>query len=163
MKMGNIVPRAGIEPTSLAFRASVLTISPRSLSNMSHIPVPTCLCSSLPERGQCRLLHKQENKKTSLLGLLKKASSFGVSEIRAQFACMSRWWRHLPTFSTVLSQCLKQIRNSASPQFCHHSMKHSAKHPIKHSAECFTKHIGKRSMKHIAIHSTLKSTLKSTM
>ena len=31
MKMGNNVPRAGIEPTSLAFQATVLTITPHML------------------------------------------------------------------------------------------------------------------------------------
>ena len=31
MKMGNIVPRAGIEPTFLAFQASVLTITTHTL------------------------------------------------------------------------------------------------------------------------------------
>ena len=30
-KKGNIVPRAGIEPRSLAFQTSVLTITPRRL------------------------------------------------------------------------------------------------------------------------------------
>ena len=36
MKMGNIVSRAGIEPTTLAFRVSVLTIAPPRL--------PACMC-----------------------------------------------------------------------------------------------------------------------
>ena len=40
--MGN-VPRAGIEPTSLAFQASVLTITLHK--------APTCLCGSLPQRS----------------------------------------------------------------------------------------------------------------
>ena len=36
MKMGNIVPRAGIEPTSLAFQVSVLIIIPRRLPCCNH-------------------------------------------------------------------------------------------------------------------------------
>ena len=31
MKMGNIMPKAGIKPTSLAFQGSVLTITPHRL------------------------------------------------------------------------------------------------------------------------------------
>ena len=44
MKMGNMVPRAGIEPTSLAFWASVLTISPSRFPGVNMPPTPTCLC-----------------------------------------------------------------------------------------------------------------------
>ena len=47
MKMGNNVPRAGFEPTSLAFRANVL---PLHCPDVIIIPMPTCLCSSLPQR-----------------------------------------------------------------------------------------------------------------
>ena len=36
MKMGNVVPRAGIEPTSIALRASVLTIIPCRLPLNHH-------------------------------------------------------------------------------------------------------------------------------
>ena len=46
MKMGNIVPRAGIEPTSLVFPASVLLLHHIG-SGMS--PPPTCLGSFLPQ------------------------------------------------------------------------------------------------------------------
>ena len=56
MKMGNIVPRAGFEATSLAFWASELPLhyvgclmSPL----YPHPPVYAALCL----RGQCRLLH----------------------------------------------------------------------------------------------------------
>ena len=54
MKMGNIVPRAGIEPTSLALRASVLSLHDvGSLMSplYSHLPVYAVPCL----RGQCRL------------------------------------------------------------------------------------------------------------
>ena len=51
MKMENIVPRAEINPTSLAFRTSVLTITYVGFSDMTCIPTPTCLCSSLHERS----------------------------------------------------------------------------------------------------------------
>ena len=51
MKMGNIVPRAGIEPTSLAFRANVgFLMSPL----YPYPPVHAAPCF----RGQCRLPHK---------------------------------------------------------------------------------------------------------
>ena len=36
MKMGNIVPRVGIEPTSLAFRTSVLTVTTCRLQRCHH-------------------------------------------------------------------------------------------------------------------------------
>ena len=51
MKMGNIVPRAGLELRYLAFQASVLTIIPRRLPDATTIPMSTCLCSSLPQRS----------------------------------------------------------------------------------------------------------------
>ena len=50
MKIGNIVPRAGFEPTSLAFRASVLPLHHMG-SLMSplypHPPVYVTLCSEV--------------------------------------------------------------------------------------------------------------------
>ena len=51
MEMGNIVLRVGIELTSLAFQASVLTITPPRLCDVTTLPTPTCLCGSLPERS----------------------------------------------------------------------------------------------------------------
>ena len=51
MKIGNTAPRVGIEPTSLAFWASVLTITPRRLPDITTIPAPPCLCSSVPQRS----------------------------------------------------------------------------------------------------------------
>ena len=56
MKMGNLVPRAEIECTSLAFRASVLSITPSGHRDVTILltPMPTCLCNL---RGQCRLVH----------------------------------------------------------------------------------------------------------
>ena len=51
MKMRNIVPRVGIEPTSLAFQANLLTISPPRIPDVTTLPVATCLCSCLPERS----------------------------------------------------------------------------------------------------------------
>ena len=50
MKMGHTVPRTGIEPTSVAFRASVLTITP------GRIPDITTTTASTGLRGQCILL-----------------------------------------------------------------------------------------------------------
>ena len=43
MKMGNIVPRVRIEPTCLAFWASVLTIIPPMLPVVTLLPKPTCI------------------------------------------------------------------------------------------------------------------------
>ena len=58
MEMGNIVPSAGIEPTSLVFWASVLTITPPRVPEGIILTMLTCLCSSLPEavRVPCRIL-----------------------------------------------------------------------------------------------------------
>ena len=59
MKLGNIVPTAGIEPVSLAIQASMLVItSPRppdvtNVSTTTSVPVYAAPCL----RGQCRLLH----------------------------------------------------------------------------------------------------------
>ena len=53
MKMGNIVPRVGIE---LAFWPCVLAILPPGLLDVITLPMPICLYGSLL-RGQCRVLH----------------------------------------------------------------------------------------------------------
>ena len=58
MKMGNIVSRVGIEPISLAFSASVLPLHHIGSLMSPHIPRPTCLRRSVPQRGQCRLVHR---------------------------------------------------------------------------------------------------------
>ena len=57
MKMGNIVPREGIEPTSLAFRASVLTITTHRLPWCHYYTHAYLSMYPLCLRGQCRLLH----------------------------------------------------------------------------------------------------------
>ena len=49
MKIGNIVPRVGLEPTSLAFQASVLPLHHVVFSDVTTMPTPTCLCGSLPQ------------------------------------------------------------------------------------------------------------------
>ena len=46
MNLGNVAPRARIEPTSFAFRARVLTFTPPKLTD-----VTTRLYGSLPERS----------------------------------------------------------------------------------------------------------------
>ena len=51
MKRQIIVPRVGLKPTSLAFRASVLTLHHIGSPDVTTIPTPTCLCSSLPQRS----------------------------------------------------------------------------------------------------------------
>ena len=51
MKMGNIVLRVGIEPRSLAFRASLLSLHHEvSLMSPLHSHLTVCLCSFLPQR-----------------------------------------------------------------------------------------------------------------
>ena len=49
--MGNTAPRVIIEPTSLAFQASVLTITQPRLSDVTTLRMLTCLYGSLPERS----------------------------------------------------------------------------------------------------------------
>ena len=51
MKMLNIMPRAGVDPTSLALWASVITITPCRFPDVTTIPTPTSPCSSLPQRS----------------------------------------------------------------------------------------------------------------
>ena len=51
MKMGSTVPRAGLEPRSLAFRASVLPLHHIGFPDITTMPTPTCLCSSLHQRS----------------------------------------------------------------------------------------------------------------
>ena len=53
-KMGNIVPRAGLELTSLAFRASVLAL--HYVGSLMSPLTPTCLYGSLPQRS-VQILH----------------------------------------------------------------------------------------------------------
>ena len=50
MKMGNIMPRAVIDPTSLALRASVLPLHHVGSQMSPLYPCPP-LCSSLPQRS----------------------------------------------------------------------------------------------------------------
>ena len=40
--MENIAPRVGIEPTSLAFWVSVLTITPPRLTDVTTLQTPAC-------------------------------------------------------------------------------------------------------------------------
>ena len=51
MKMGNTAPREGLEPTSLAFRASVLPLHQVGFPDVITILTPTCLYRSLPQRS----------------------------------------------------------------------------------------------------------------
>ena len=56
MKMGNIVPRAGIEPISLAFSVSVLPLHHIGSLMSPLYPHPPVYAAPYL-RGQCRLLH----------------------------------------------------------------------------------------------------------
>ena len=51
IKVRNIMPTAGIELTSLAFLASVLTITPPRFPVGTTMPMPPWLYSFLPERS----------------------------------------------------------------------------------------------------------------
>ena len=60
MKMENIVARAGIEPTSLTFRASVLPLHHvGKFPDVTTMPMPTMSMQLLASeiQGQCRQLH----------------------------------------------------------------------------------------------------------
>ena len=48
MTMGNIVSRPGLEPTS-GIPGQCATITPHRLPDVTTKPMPTCLCSSLPQ------------------------------------------------------------------------------------------------------------------
>ena len=50
-KVGNIGHRAGFEPTSLAFGASVLPLHHGGFPDITALPTPTCICGSLPQRS----------------------------------------------------------------------------------------------------------------
>ena len=54
MKMGSILSRAGIEPTYLTFRGSVLTITPCRPPDIRTLALPVYANACL--RSQCRLL-----------------------------------------------------------------------------------------------------------
>ena len=56
MKMGNIVPRAGFEPTSLAFQASVLPLHDVGFQISPLYPLPPVYAAPCL-RDQRRLLH----------------------------------------------------------------------------------------------------------
>ena len=56
MKMGNIEPRVGFEPTPLVFRDNVLIITPSRVLVVITLSTPTSLCGSLPQDFVCLLL-----------------------------------------------------------------------------------------------------------
>ena len=49
--MVNIVPKAGLEPTSVVFQASVLPLHHVCSLSVTAKPMPTCLCGSLLKRS----------------------------------------------------------------------------------------------------------------
>ena len=49
MTIGNMLPRAGIEPTSLAIRDGVIAIIPLRIPDVTSVPIPTCIFGSLPQ------------------------------------------------------------------------------------------------------------------
>ena len=46
------VSRVGIEPTSLAFVASVITFTLPRLPDVTTLPTTTCVCDPWPERSE---------------------------------------------------------------------------------------------------------------
>ena len=51
-KMGNIVPRAGMQPTYISgILGECVHATPCRLPDVTPIPTPTCVCSSLPQRS----------------------------------------------------------------------------------------------------------------
>ena len=76
MKMENVVPRAGTEPSGLIFWVSVQTISPGRLPDITILPTPTWLCSSLLETSvQTTTLVPQELKAFWCIQLHKAVSA----------------------------------------------------------------------------------------
>ena len=81
MKTGNIVSRAGIKLAYLTFWATVLTISPPRLPDVSTVPTPTCAeQTTIPTAWtvnepwdfcdeQFKMLLLQYNRNTAILGL----------------------------------------------------------------------------------------------
>ena len=51
VKMGNILPRVRLERTSRAFWASVLPLQHVGFPDVTTMPMPTCLWSSLHQRS----------------------------------------------------------------------------------------------------------------
>ena len=76
MKMGNIAPRVGIEPTSLAF--SVLAITPPRLPDVTALPTPTSIRGSLPETSvQTTILVQDHGHGNQCLGYVEN-EKYGV-------------------------------------------------------------------------------------
>ena len=78
IKMGNTVPRGGLGPTSLAFRASGLP-----LHHIGSLILPLCYVYAAPcLRGQCRLLqcnhYKQALYQAVQCNLYKQILSYAV-------------------------------------------------------------------------------------
>ena len=65
-KFRNIVPRAGIGSISLAFWASVLPLHHIGFHDVITIPMPTFLCSPLPQRAMQATTKIEIIKKTDL-------------------------------------------------------------------------------------------------
>ena len=53
IEIENVAPRAGIEPTSLAFHSSAVTITPTTFPDVFTLPINEVTCL----RGHCGLLH----------------------------------------------------------------------------------------------------------
>ena len=91
MKIGNITPRAGFEPTPLALLASVLTITPPRLSGVitlsARLPVYVAPCL----KGLCRLVHQSGSVATSAnLLCLYCTGPLWVNDINNVYICHTR-------------------------------------------------------------------------
>ena len=80
MKVENLVPRVGIEPTLLAFQASVLTITPPRLFYVTLLPIPTTLCSSF----DCEVSADYYTRPPGIVSLL----TLTITYIQAVYFCI---------------------------------------------------------------------------
>ena len=88
MKMGNIVPSAGIEPTSLAFWTNVQPLHP----TVTTMPTPTCLCSSLPQVCADYYIHPPWNCKSFNAYNTMALHIYRVGSTTIQYiACVGSW------------------------------------------------------------------------
>ena len=103
MKMGNIVPRAGIEPISLAFQVSVLNISPPRLSDVTTL---TMLFVHVAHylRGQCRPLHLPHPGIVSLLMLVSWVMKMGnnVPRVGLEPTSLCPPFHHIGSLTSLL-------------------------------------------------------------
>ena len=90
MKIGNIVPRVRTEHTSLAFWASLLTITSPRLPDVTTLPTPTCLDEALCLRDQSKPLH--HNNKYHLQQTFRHLHHTGALYLSFRPALLDQGW-----------------------------------------------------------------------